>query len=53
MTGYVPKSGRYERAEVPVSISFLDFKYEKLRELSRTVKSPYLADRERRVNPYK
>ena len=32
---------------------FLDFKYEKLQELSRTVKSPYLADSERRVNPYK
>jgi hypothetical protein len=32
---------------------FLDFKYEKLQELSRTVKSPYLADLERRVNPYK
>ena len=30
---------------------FLDFKYEKLQELSRTVKSPYLADLERRVNP--
>jgi len=32
---------------------FLDYKYEKLQELSRTVKSPYLADLERRVNPYK
>ena len=32
---------------------FLDFKYEKLQELSRTVKSPYLADLERRVNPFK
>jgi hypothetical protein len=32
---------------------FLDFKYEKLQELSRTIKSPYLADLERRVNPYK
>ena len=32
---------------------FLDFKYEKLQELSKTVKSPYLADLERRVNPYK
>jgi hypothetical protein len=32
---------------------FLDLKYEKLQELSRTVKSPYLADSERRVNPYK
>ena len=32
---------------------FLDFKFEKLQELSRTVKSPYLADLERRVNPYK
>lgn len=32
---------------------FLDSKYEKLQELSRTVKSPYLADLERRVNPYK
>jgi hypothetical protein len=32
---------------------FLDFKYEKLLELSRTVKSPYLADLERRVNPFK
>ena len=31
---------------------FLDFKYEKLQELSKTVKSPYLADLERRVNPY-
>lgn len=35
------------------SMQFLDFKYEKLQELSRTVKSPYLADLERRVNPYK
>lgn len=26
---------------------------EKLQELSKTVKSPYLADLERRVNPYK
>jgi hypothetical protein len=32
---------------------FLDFKYEKLQELSRTMKSPYIADLERRVNPYK
>jgi hypothetical protein len=32
---------------------FLDLKYEKLQELSRTVKSPYLADLERRVNPFK
>jgi hypothetical protein len=32
---------------------FLDFKYEKLKELSTTIKSPYLADLERRVNPYK
>jgi hypothetical protein len=32
---------------------FLDLKYEKLQELSSTVKSPYLADLERRVNPYK
>jgi hypothetical protein len=32
---------------------FLDYKYEKLQELSRTMKSPYLADLERRVNPYK
>jgi hypothetical protein len=32
---------------------FLDFKYEKLQELSKTIKSPYLADLERRVNPYK
>jgi len=32
---------------------FLDFKYEKLQELSRTIKSTYLADLERRVNPYK
>lgn len=31
---------------------FLDFKYEKL-ELAKTTKSPYLADLERRVNPYK
>ena len=31
---------------------FLDFKYEKLQELSRTVKCPNLADLERRVNPY-
>ena len=29
------------------------FKHEKLQELSRTVKTPYLADLERRVNPYK
>ena len=32
---------------------FLDLKYEKLQELSKTTKSPYLADLERRVNPYK
>ena len=32
---------------------FLDLKYEKLQELSKTVKSPYLADLERRVYPYK
>ena len=32
---------------------FLDFKYEKLQELSKTLKSPYLADLERRVNQYK
>ena len=32
---------------------FLDLKYEKLQELAKTVKSPYLADLERRVNPYK
>ena len=32
---------------------FLDLKYEKLSELSKTTKSPYLADLERRVNPYK
>jgi len=32
---------------------FLDLKYEKLQDLARTVKSPYLADLERRVNPYK
>ena len=32
---------------------FLDFKYEKLQELSKTVKCPYLPDLVRRVNPYK
>lgn len=32
---------------------FLDLKYEKLHELATTVKRPYLADLERRVNPYK
>jgi hypothetical protein len=32
---------------------FLDLKYEKIQELSKTIKSPYLADLERRVNPYK
>ena len=32
---------------------FLDFKYEKLQELSKSIKTPYLADLERRVNPYK
>jgi hypothetical protein len=32
---------------------FLDFKYEKLQELSKSVKSPYLADLERKFNPYK
>ena len=32
---------------------FIDFKYEKLQELSKTPKSTYLADLERRVNPYK
>ena len=35
------------------SFEMQDFKYEKLQELSKTVKSPYLADMERRVNPYK
>lgn len=32
---------------------FLDLKYEKLQDLAKTVKSPYLADLERIVNPYK
>ncbi len=32
---------------------FLDLKYDKLQELAKTVKSPYLADVERRANPYK
>jgi hypothetical protein len=32
---------------------FLDLKYEKLQELSKTIKSPYLADLERKFNPYK
>ena len=32
---------------------FLDFNYEKLQELAKTTKSPYLADLERRFNPYK
>ena len=30
---------------------FLDFKYEKLQELAKTIKSPYLADVEK--SPYK
>jgi hypothetical protein len=32
---------------------FLDLKYEKLQELSKAIKSPYLGDLDRRVNPYK
>jgi hypothetical protein len=32
---------------------FLDLKYEKLQELSKSMKSAYLPDLERRVNPYK
>jgi len=36
-----------------VMSDFLDLKYEKLQELAKSVKSPYLADLERRVNPYK
>ena len=45
-------SGNPSRTSFGMS-DFLDFKYEKLQELSKTVKSPYLADLERRVNPYK
>jgi hypothetical protein len=45
-------SGNPGRTSFEMS-DFLDFKYEKLQELSKTVKSPYLADLERRVNPYK
>jgi hypothetical protein len=50
---YVVKfSGNPARTSFGMS-DFLDLKYDKLQELSRTVKSPYLADLERRVNPYK
>ena len=50
---YIVKfSGNPSRTAFEMS-DWLDFKYEKLQELSRTVKSPYLADLERRVNPYK
>ena len=42
-----PSSTSFEMSD------FLDFKYEKLQELSRTVKCPNLEDLERRVNPYK
>ena len=45
-------SGNPGRTSFEMS-DFLDIKYEKLQELSKTVKSPYLADLERRVNPYK
>jgi hypothetical protein len=45
-------SGNPARTSFGMS-DFLDLKYEKLQELSRTMKSPYLADLERRVNPYK
>jgi hypothetical protein len=45
-------SGNPSRTAFEMS-DFLDLKYEKLQELSKTVKSPYLADLERRVNPYK
>jgi hypothetical protein len=46
-------SGNPARTAFELS-DFLDFKYEKLQELSRTVKSPYLADLERKnVNPYR
>jgi hypothetical protein len=45
-------SGNPSRTAFGMS-DFLDFKYEKLQELSKTIKSPYLADLERRVNPYK
>lgn len=43
-------SGNPSRTSFEMS-DFLDFKYEKLQDLSKTVKSPYLADLERRVNP--
>jgi hypothetical protein len=46
------KSGNTSKTSFGVQ-DFLDFKYKKLKELSTTVKSPYLADLERRVNPYK
>jgi hypothetical protein len=50
---YIVKfSGNPSRTGFGIS-DFLDFKFEKLQELSKTVKSPYLADLERRVNPYK
>ena len=50
---YIVKfSGNPGRTSFEMS-DFLDFKFEKLQELSKTVKSPYLADLERRVNPYK
>ena len=47
---YFPNQSRYKTS---FGISdFLDFKYEKLQELSKTVKYPYFADIEITVNPY-
>jgi len=47
---YIPNQSPYKTS---FGISdFLDFKYEKLQEFSKTVKYSYLADIGRRVNPY-
>ena len=51
---YIVKFPNGNPARTSIEMSdFLDFKYEKLQELSKTVKSPHLADLESRVNPYK
>lgn len=50
---YIVKfSGNPSKTSFGIS-DFLDLKYEKLQELSKSMKSAYLPDLERRVNPYK
>jgi hypothetical protein len=48
MTGYVPKSGRYERAEVPV----INPKFEKLTTSLRTAISDYLGKLDKEATSY-